>query len=293
MDPVALVRSMGGIASGAALRAAGIGQDRLDRAVRSGALRRVRRGWFATLDADAECVDATAAGGTLSCVSALRQYGVWLLPFDGLHIRVDPGHHGSRSSSSRLHWLTAIDAPSRGRDSVSTALDIAIQCLENEAAIVAIDSALEKGLVTRAELQTRFAGRRRHADLLRRADGTSQAGIETLVKVRLRSHGMRVRTQVAIPGVGRVDLLVGDRLIIETDGRMFHDDAISFSRDRRRDLAAQVRGYLVVRLSYQQIMAEWPLVEAQLLRLIRRDEHLWSTRHRRAADLSGPPGPGA
>jgi very-short-patch-repair endonuclease len=290
MDPVTLVRSLGGIAPGSALRSRGISQDRLDRAVSSGAVRRVRRGWFATPDADAACVLAVAAGGTLSCVSALTQYGVWLLPFEGVHIRVDPHHHGSRSSARRLHWLPAVDTPSHGRDSVATALDVAIQCLGAEAAIVAIDSALEKGLVTRVELTRRFASRPRHAELLRRADGASQAGIETLVRVRLRSHGIRVRTQVSIPGAGRVDLLVGDRLIIETDGRAFHDDAVAFSRDRRRDLAAQARGYIVVRLSYRQIMAEWPAVEAQLLRLIRRDEHLWRTRHREAAASSGSRG---
>lgn len=289
MNPDDIIRGLGGIAPGSALRSGGVSQDRLDRAVISGAIVRVRRGWFAVPDADSECVSAVAAGGTLSCVSALRQHGVWLMPFTTLHIRVDPRHHRPRSpyrprgDAMRVHWLESAEAPSHGRDSVGTALDVAIRCLGAEAAIVALDSALERRLITRAELQARFDGRPRHARLLSRADGTSQAGIETLVRVRLRSRGVRVRTQVTIRGVGRVDLLVGDRLIIETDGRQFHDDAAAFSRDRRCDLTAQALGYLVVRLSYRQITAEWPDVEAQLMRLIRRDEHLWRSRHQAAA----------
>jgi very-short-patch-repair endonuclease len=115
------------------------------------------------------------------------------------------------------------------------------------------------------------------------ADGSSQSGIETLVRARLRARGVRCRTQVRIVGVGRVDIVVGDRLIIETDGREHHDSAEAFSADRRRDLRAQARGYLVVRLSYRQVMFEWAETESLLLALIRRDEHLWRARHRGAA----------
>ena len=287
MDHAALIRRLGGIAAGTDLRSRGATQDSLDRAVVSGRILRIRRGWFAVPGADSECMTAVAAGGALSCASALKHYGVWLMPFAGPHVRVDPRHHASRDDRIRLHWLESADSAHGGCDSVATAVDVAIQCLDKEAAIVALDSALQKRLVTRAELQTRFRGRPRHIELLGRADGSSQAGIETLVRVRLRSRGIRVRTQVSIPGVGRVDLLVGDRLIIETDGRTFHDDAEAFSRDRRRDLAAQVLGYLVVRLSYRQVTAEWPAVEAQLLRLIRRDEHVWRSRHGRAAATGG------
>jgi very-short-patch-repair endonuclease len=142
---------------------------------------------------------------------------------------------------------------------------------------------VNKRYVTLAELRRRFEGKPRHLRILNRAVTTSESGTETLVRTRLQRRGIKLRCQVRIGGVGRVDLLVGDRLIIEVDGKEHHDDPDAFTRDRRRDLAALSRGYATIRLSYRQVMYEWPEAERQILALIRRDEHLWRARHRAAA----------
>jgi very-short-patch-repair endonuclease len=283
MDADAALARLGGVASGSQLRSIGVGQDRLDRAVRSGAILRVRRGWFALSTADSLRVRAVAASGTLSCVSALEQDGLWLMPYQGCHVRLNPNGRSPHDPTLRVHWLRAPDSPRGGRDSIVTALEVAMDCLSAEAALVALDSALQKRLVTQSELRRRFEGRPRHLRVLCRTVMSSESGTETLVRSRLRARGVTLRTQVRIAEVGRVDLLVGDRLIIEVDGREHHDDAAAFTRDRRRDLAAHARGYLVIRLSYRQVMFEWPRVEQRLLELIRRDEHRWRARHRTAA----------
>jgi len=82
---------------------------------------------------------------------------------------------------------------------------------------------------------------------------------------------------VRIPGVGRVDILIGDRLILELDGEEFHD----FERDRARDRRAAVRGYVTIRASYRQVMNEWAALEAELMVLIRRRDHLGGARRGR------------
>ncbi len=64
--------------------------------------------------------------------------------------------------------------------------------------------------------------------------------------------------------------------MLELDGERWHQ----FENDRRRDRALIVRGYVVIRASYAQVMEEWPLVEAQILELVRRREHLWRAPHR-------------
>lgn len=80
--------------------------------------------------------------------------------------------------------------------------------------------------------------------------------------------------QVKIPGLGRVDFLVGKRLIIEVDSRAFHDTEDSFERDRERDLKAAALGYITIRVTYKQVMHGWAAKEKEILKVIRRREHL-------------------
>jgi very-short-patch-repair endonuclease len=270
---------LGGIASSAQLRAAGCSQDRIDRAARSGAIQRIRRGWFAVESADPASVIAVACGGNLSCVSLLRTYRVWLPHDPFIHVRIDPDRHARSRPGVRSHWLRATDTPTAGCDSLTTSLEVAIQCLSDEFAVAAIDSLRERHLVSVSRLREQWDGWPRASRLLAKSVGDSGSGIETLVRLRLAARGLRIRRQVVIEGVGRVDFVVGDRLIVEVDGREFHGSDDAFDRDRRRDLAAVARGYLVVRLSYRQVMHEWPGVEQQVLGLIRRREHLWRSRH--------------
>ncbi len=49
------------------------------------------------------------------------------------------------------------------------------------------------------------------------------------------------------------DIEYGQRLVVELDGRLFHDSAAARNNDFERDLDAAVDGRLTVRLSYQQV----------------------------------------
>ena len=62
----------------------------------------------------------------------------------------------------------------------------------------------------------------------------SQSVIECLARFLLRRAGFHVESQVNIPGMGHLDLMVDGRLGIETDGAGFHMDRASFEEDRRR-----------------------------------------------------------
>ncbi len=115
----------------------------------------------------------------------------------------------------------------------------------------------------------------------------SVGGTETIVRLLLRGRRVRHRTQVSIDGVGRVDVLVGDRLVIEIDGAGFHTGP-EFERDRRRDFELVMRGgYLVLRLSYDLVMREWTSVQAGILELLARGgEHRWGGGRSRAYERS-------
>lgn len=106
-----------------------------------------------------------------------------------------------------------------------------------------------------------------------RADGGAQSGLETLVRMLLFSRRVRYRTQVWIDGVGRVDILIGERLVLELDGARFHTGT-AFEEDRRRDFELVRAGYLVVRITYRMVIEQWDDVAAGILELVRRGEHL-------------------
>ena len=93
--------------------------------------------------------------------------------------------------------------------------------------------------------------------IVSRTDGRADSGLESIVRYLLQEAGMELLAHPRLPGIGEVDLLVGGRLIIETDGRQYHLGA-AFDRDRRRDRAATIDGYRVLRLSYRQVVDEWP-----------------------------------
>jgi len=86
-------------------------------------------------------------------------------------------------------------------------------------------------------------------------------------------HRLPIRRQVRFAGLGRVDFLIGERLIIEVDGQEFHDRESSFEKDRKRDAVLSTLGYRVLRFSYWQVMGEWPLVVAAVMAAISRGDH--------------------
>ena len=56
------------------------------------------------------------------------------------------------------------------------------------------------------------------------------------------------------------------RLCLEVDGRSYHSDELAFERDRRRQNAVHLQGWLVLRLTWDQI-TRFP---AQVIAQIRR-----------------------
>ena len=104
------------------------------------------------------------------------------------------------------------------------------------------------------QLRELAAGRSHLAALLTAADPRAESGTESVVRQVLQEAGFAPRSQVVIPGVGRVDFQVGERVLIEVDSKEWHGKPEHRARDYRRDLALIRRGYLVIRVSYQQAL---------------------------------------
>ena len=150
MDP-AWARA--GLASRAALIGAGYTDHRIAAAIEAGSLRRIRRGWFASRDADERTVAAVAAGGRLSCSSALVRHGVWVLDGRVLHVAVPHGSHARSDDLRRIHHgMLRAETTTGPVESALEALERMSFCASPLETVIAADSALEHGLVTMSQL---------------------------------------------------------------------------------------------------------------------------------------------
>ena len=266
-----------GIARYGDLLRAGLSRPTIEHLRRSGRLTRIRRGWYADSSVDATVQRAVRVGGVLSCVSALRHYGVWVPPTDQLHIRMSEHHQAKGRLPNGIHVcpLPIRSAPTVAVDTLEDALLAAVRCLNNEGIVVVLDSILNQRLLRRDQLASILSGcPLRVRRLLAEADERAESGTESMVRFRLRRLGINVRSQVFFGSVGRVDLLAGRRLVIEVDSREHHTGESTYEKDRRRDLVLVTHDMLVLRLTYRQIVYEWDETLEAIRLLIRSQAHL-------------------
>ncbi|MDO4413116.1 endonuclease domain-containing protein [Cutibacterium sp.] len=264
----------GGVVSTAVLIGTGLSKAKIDTAQRHGSITRLRQGWWALPDADPNVVAAVRAGGVLGCVSALKMMGVWSPLGSQVHCR---GHREPLSATVRSCPAPRRAAPIIAVDSPDIAVQSVVRCLDHDEAVAVLDSVLRKGILTHERLEECLApipaGRRTLPDL-----EWADSGTESLVRCRLRRLGLVVRTQVTIEHVGRVDMVVGDRLIIEVDSVAHHTDVAAYSNDRRRDLELVSRGYLVIRVTWHQVMYDWDHVEQLIMEIVGAGDHMGGVR---------------
>ena len=237
----------------------------------------LRRGWYAAAYAHPAVVEAVSAGGVCSCVTALGLHGVWVPRCgDRAHVRARPAAYRGKGAARFCRYYGRPHSEVYPVDDLITALRHALRCLDDEGVIVVCDSILNRYLLEAADLEAVFAcAPLRIRRLLDRCDQRAESGTETIVRLRLQSLRLRSRVQVEIAGIGRVDLLVGRRLIIEVDSVEHHDRSPEQrEKDRRRDEEAIRRGYLPLRLSYRRVMFQWDEVVHTLREITRRGDHL-------------------
>ena len=144
------------------------------------------------------------------------------------------------------------------------ALIQAVRCQEPWHAVATLDSALHLGLVGAVDLARVFAALPSRFQALRvLVDGRSEAGQESVLRCAFVAAGLRVRLQVWFDGIGRVDLVVEECLVVEADSRTAHDGWELHVRDRDRDIDLARRGFMSLRPGYHRTMfATADVVEA-------------------------------
>lgn len=266
-----------GVMRVARLRDLGFRRTVLASALAAGRLERVRRGWVALPNADPLLASAARRGVVLTCITQARRLGLWVHEAPACpHVGATPGGAGGKPDTIRVHWARPLlpRNPDVLVDPIENVLAIVAECEPHEQALATWDSALNKGLVTLEGLagyDWRPAARR----LLQEATPFSDAGLETYLRPRLRWLRQPIRIQTWIEG-HRVDALIGERLVLQIDGA--HHVGEQRSEDIRHDAALRLMGYHVIRISYHQMMHEWPVVQDLIMRAVAQGLHLASRR---------------
>ncbi|OFI39934.1 hypothetical protein BIU82_02530 [Arthrobacter sp. SW1] len=217
----------GGVVRAKHLAAAGVSNLQLRNALSRGQLSRIARGVYALDGADPTLRAIRSLPAEPACVSAAELAGLWIVrrpvePHVAVpHSRKYPGFHCHRTAS-----------PPTLLDSVV----LALRCLPELEALAIAESAIALKRVSMSAVRARLGGRNdaRERAVLGQVVPHSQSLLECLARYHLRLAGFHVESQVSIPGMGHIDLMVDGRLGIEADGAEFHMDKASFEEDRRR-----------------------------------------------------------
>jgi very-short-patch-repair endonuclease len=247
--------------------------------VATGGARSIRRTWLASPTADADLVAAAEAGGRLACVSVARRRGWWQhAPTDtGLHLSFSPNGRadGRAAFGGVAHWNRPIAPadPFLLEESLEDALAHVAGCLPPEQALAVWETAIRTEKLSPDALREIRWSTRAAAACAESVTGLADSGLESIFVYRLGPWGIPFRQQVVLAG-RPVDVLIGERLVIQVDGYAYHFSSADRTRDVAHDAELRLRGYTVLRFTYAQIMHDWPAVARVISRAIAAGAHL-------------------
>ncbi|GAA2754507.1 DUF559 domain-containing protein [Amnibacterium kyonggiense] len=279
-----VIHDRGGLAAAYELRGAlRVSAVAITAAVQAGDVIRVRQGWYGNPWLEITEQHAARVGGQLACSSAAKRLGMWEPVIRALHVCVPVNAARLRSPTSYrthladdgrvlVHWTGLDPCGTRTLVSPERCIRQVAACEAPEVALAVAESALQAGVLSPDAWDAALLDFPPHVRrLLSRAGWGSESGTESVFRYRIAKAGVSLRKQVWIPTIGRVDCLIGERLVIELDSRRFHRDAAA---DRARDARLSALGYRVLRFMYEHVMDDWPMVEAAVLAAIARGDHL-------------------
>lgn len=277
MHPVDALDRLGGIASPAELRRLTT-RRQVRAALASGQIQVVGRARLALPTAEDARIEAARLTGVLCLRSAVAHHG-WSqkeqppVP----EIAVDPRRRiaPARREGVRVCWMNV--GADDTADGVTTPLKTVLDCARHlpfDEALAVADSALRSGDVTREELRSvevRGAGAAAVRRVLAHADGRAANPFESVLRALSLDAGLALEPQRTIDlgtGVVQPDLVsVPRRLVVEADSWTFHASRRAHRRDCARYNLLVLRGWRVLRFSWEQVMHEQEYVRWALRQL--------------------------
>ena len=269
---IRLLTDRGGVVRSVVVVESGFSRRTVETAQRAGLVTRPRRGWLAAKDAEKTVVTAARLGVVLTCRTQAGLLGLWVHDRSGApHFAVPHNAAVRIPFEARVHRGRPIVPrhPDSLVDPIENVLAYIAECEPFERALATWESALNRSLVTLEALRG-YSWKPAARRVLEHAVPFSDAGLETYLRARLRWLRLSIRVQIWIAG-HRVDTLLGDRLVIQIDGA--HHVGAQRSEDIRHDAELRLMGYHVMRVSYTQVMFDWPLVQDLIMRAVAQGLH--------------------
>lgn len=271
MAVLSQMKRFGGVARTSTLIRAGVSKREISHAVAQSRLLRIKRGWVALPESDPLLIIAAQHDATLTCITRAKRLGLWVFKEEQTHVAAKP--HGRVLHDPRLvvhrHRALIPRDPNRLEDSLINTLALVSACSPHDEAVATWNSALNKSLIdiqALEQLPLPSYARRVLADCTPLTD----SGLETYLRQRLGWLREPIRLQISILG-HRVDVLIGDRLVIQLDGA--HHVGLQRDEDTRHDALLNLHGYTVFRFSYRQLIHEWPHVQDLITHAIANGLH--------------------
>ncbi len=238
---VATIDALGKVARQKDLLRYGFTPWNLKQALAAGTVAWISRGYYALPDADALDVELARYQARKTCFTKAVQLGLWVItPMPQPHVAAA---HGRPVPGCVVHRVSG----------GQTLMDILRQCVicgSEVEALAVLESAVVLKKCTIHELRGAFSGRKDTAGraIVAMIDPQSQSIVETVARYYLLKAGYNVQGQVAIKGVGHLDLLVEGILGVETDGQQYHNTPSGWAEDLRRDNLLVIEGVWKLRI---------------------------------------------
>lgn len=286
-----LAFSQHGVVTFAQLRRAGLGEGAINLRVRNGRLHRLHRGVFALGHARISregrwlaAVLSLGEGAVLSHVSAAALWGIRHSSSAYVHVTVPSAAGRARRRGIVVHRsLTLVPEDVDAHEAIAvTSVSRTLLDLAGVLAPGRLERAVEQSLASRLfdlravdavlAANPRRPGAATLAEIVARIHdepSLTRRELEALMLDLYAAHGIeRPEVNVLIDGIEVDFLWRAHRLVVETDGREWHETPQGFARDRERDERLTVLGYRVVRFTYRRVVDHPDAVAATLRALL-------------------------
>lgn len=268
MDIETFLGARAGVARASTLREAGFSRISLDKALAAGRIVRIRRGIYSMPREAGVFGLALQHNALLTCLSAAPTYQLWTIN-DAGPVHLSPGHKrtppGTLTHGRCLHpshsWL-----PVAG---LADVLIHSLRCLPAVESLVMLQCAAQQGDISLDFLRRKLAGNRnaRARSVLDSVVPRADSILEVLANYHFRRAGLHVRRHVELPGVGEVDFLIEECVVVETDGDT-HLQPRQVKKDRKRNNATVIGGRLGLRFGYDDVVYHPERMVGQVLAVL-------------------------
>ena len=244
------------------------------------------RGWI--YDKNSFTLDQVRAfvyNACISCVSAAQIYELPILMEERpqkthLSVSYNRGMHPSklrRFDDVCVHREQFLSDEERRTHvaSIGTVLERVLVCMPLKVSLPMLDAARNRGLYDVSTLTIPPTGSRlpHLREALSLSSDRARSILETVARLQLIDMGLTPQVGVWIEGVGEVDMIILDFIVIEVDGWAFHSSKEQREKDLKRDRELLRLGFVVLRFTYDNVMngdfaREVPVSVTALRRLV-------------------------